>query len=216
MRKAAREFAPCGNAFGLNQALALFGELSRHLIERPGERAHFVARMNRDTRVPVSGRNFPRACHKRADWPRDAYGGPPTEQNSERQRNAADKQSQTSNAAFEQNQIVARTADKQRAEKIFVRAEQRKQMEDFIAGGIARPVNRRRDFAGHLKFTGHERRETIRLRYGTIRGSQVLRRKIRIEIDVKQRAHSRRQTEGRQKGFVEPLASGGVKIRASD
>src|SRR5487761_65325 len=89
-------------------------------------------------------------------------------------------------------------------------------MKHFIARGIARPMNRGCNFTPLLKFASDQRRKTTRVHHRPIHAGQILRRKLRIEIDVKKRAHSRWQAERGQKRFPEPLAARGVQIRVSD
>ena len=43
VRQPARQFAPCGHALALHQAVALAGELLCHVIEAARQHAHFVA-----------------------------------------------------------------------------------------------------------------------------------------------------------------------------
>lgn len=58
MREAASEFTPCGDAFGLDQALTLADQLAGHVIEAASEDSDFIATTLADTRLPVPAGYF--------------------------------------------------------------------------------------------------------------------------------------------------------------
>ena len=101
--------------------------------------------------------------------------------------------------AFEKREIAARAADEENAEKFVICPGERKGVENFGAGGVGCPLERRGESARLLEFAADERRETIRLRNRAVNTSQILRGKIRVEIAVKERASAFGERERREK-----------------
>ena len=131
MGEAAGQFAPCGDAFGLHQALALLGELARHFVEGLGELADFIARVNGDARFPAAGGHFARARGKLLDRARDARRNPPAQDQPEQNHAAADQQRQRANEIEHLHQVLARTSDQQHGQQIAVAAGERNGVEIF-------------------------------------------------------------------------------------
>src|SRR5579864_1725851 len=69
MREPPGEFAPRGDALGLNHTIALLDKLFSHPVEILSELAHFVARFDRSTSIPIATRYFAHSGRQVANGP---------------------------------------------------------------------------------------------------------------------------------------------------
>src|ERR1019366_10332071 len=72
----ARDFTPRGDAFGLQQPVALLGKLTRHFIEVPCQLPAFIARTRIHAHRPISLGYFSRTGCQFLQWTRYACRKP--------------------------------------------------------------------------------------------------------------------------------------------
>ncbi len=87
VRQPARQFAPCGHALALHQAVALARQLLRHVIEAARQHAHLVAPALRHAHIPIAAGHLLGRMRQLLDGPRDARRNPEAERDG--QQNAA-------------------------------------------------------------------------------------------------------------------------------
>lgn len=86
--EAAGKFAPCGDALGLDEAIALLDQLAGHPIEGGGELADLIARGDRDMRVPIAASDRAHTGDEFGNGPGDAGRGPPAQQDAQKNAGA--------------------------------------------------------------------------------------------------------------------------------
>ena len=166
VRQPARQFPPSGHALGLNQPLALLGQLPGHLVEGAGELANFIAPADIHARAPVSLRHFARAFGQLAHRPRDSRGHPPAQKDAKKEAHADHRQRQQENAAFERDRVMLRAAHKQDAEQIVLPAHQRQRVKHLRARWVRSPGDFECLLAGLLALLIDDGSEAIRVRHG--------------------------------------------------
>ena len=200
MREAAGEFPPGGHTLGLDEALALVGELGRHRGERVRERAHLARAPGLDPDVPVAGGHLARPFGQPFDRPRHARREQVAEQQAGQDPQARDGRARALDGPDERGEFATRRADDQHAQHGSITSDQGHPVDGL---GAVRPA----DGVGPLPSPGadprDQRLERARVGDGAGGVDQLARREARVEIPVEEHAHAGGHAERRQQLLID-------------
>src|SRR5437588_1465061 len=214
--EAARKFAPGGDALGLQQALLLRCESSRHIVKSNSQLADFIASARFDARVPASGGDLAGAFGKFFDRLGDARGNPEADQHANEERGGRDSPGTFQDFARELDQFSTRTADKKDAQEFVIPPGQRNGVKGFGIRRVARPFDRSNQRLRLLLQLLDERSEALLLVRINFFAKQRGGDKARIEVGVDERAHSGGKNQGSQKVLINVLPADDVQALVSN
>src|SRR5579872_3394357 len=141
MGQATGNFAPSGHTFGLHELLALFAQLSGHVIESSRKLGNLIPAIDGHARFPISLGNTSRTCDKPEHRARNAGGSPPAEENAEANTDTDDTKCEQADSTGQSDRFVLGIPNQEHAEQIALAAQQRKRVKFLSTRGVFGPVD---------------------------------------------------------------------------